>query len=69
MLFNYAYFLGILKEQGIRIEVAITAVPRDRNVTPQEESPKEVERVVGGLQTVTILCGDSSVSDADASKM
>lgn len=69
MLFNYTYFLGILKEQGIRIEVAITAVPRDRNVTPQEESSKEVERVVGGLQTVTILCSDSSVSDADASKV
>lgn len=69
MLFNYTYLLGILKEQGIGIEVAITAVPRDRTVTPQEESSKEGERVVGGLQTVTVLYGDSSVSDADASKM
>lgn len=38
-------------------------------VPPQEESSKEWERMLGGLQTVTILYADSSVSGTDASKM
>lgn len=44
---HYAHLLGILKEQTTFIDIATMTVPRGRNVTPQEESSKEGERMWG----------------------
>lgn len=56
--FQYSFLLAILEEQGTRIDTASMAVSRGRSGTPQGELSKEGERMVGGLQTVTVPYSD-----------